>query len=228
MANISSRSAIVGRRRVSRSVSIAFPLPLPSELLLKEAESRLTTAAKLRQRLFESANVVSELYPEHKAVSNHDFAFDFFQEAMAGIMLVYAAASNFANEHIPRDFQMEFKGQLRDRNYFIERGIELRLSKVLHEATGKPNLKTDCSELWTKILHLKELREAIEHANGGMEALKIGPAVDDSIFAKLLNERDPMGFINQVRGLIDMYRDPGQGPQVIESLGGKFKVVPAR
>lgn len=208
--------------------TVMFPLPLPSELLLKEAEVHLIRAARLRQRLFESAHVVNELHLEHKAVSNHDLTFDFFQEAMTGIMLVYAAISNFANEHIPRDFQMEFKGQIRNRNYFITCGTELRLSKVLHEATGKPNLKSDRPELWDEILHLKELREAIEHADGGMESVKLGPAVDDSIFAQLLNEPDLVGFIDQVRGVIDMYRDPEQGPQAIECLGVKFKVVPAR
>jgi len=130
--------------------TIAYPWPLPSELLLRSAELRLERATHLRVRLLETASDGGELYPEHKTVNNYDLVFEFFQEAMTGVVLVYAALNNFANEHIPQDFSMEWKERNEGRDYFIDRGIELRLSKVLHAATGKPNLKSDRPDLGTK------------------------------------------------------------------------------
>lgn len=219
---------VVGNTVTVGANTLAFPLPLPSELLLQIAEPHLVLATKLRRTVLETAHTLNDLYPDHKSVSNHDLLFNFLQEAMAGVSLVYAALNNFANEHIPREFEMELHGDLLDRDALIRRGIELRLSRVLAEATGEPNLKEHKTEIWQQILHLKDLRDAIEHADGGMEALKTGPDVQSTIFAKLLNEEDYTALAAHVRNVIDMYRMGEEGPTTIDSGGHSVTLMSAR
>jgi hypothetical protein len=170
-----------------------------------------------------------DFYSEHKSVSDHDLIFEFFQEAMSGIVLVYAALNNFANEHIPNNFSMEVKGKLEGRDYFIEKsGIELRLSRVLHIATTKPNLMTTRPDMWEQILRLKVLRDNIEHANGGIEALKTDIDVDKTVLALLINEAKLPEFAAVVKAIIDEYRDDEYGPQNVGDGEHIVKLVGAK
>jgi hypothetical protein len=100
-----SGTQVVWQNRVGlrNGGTVAYPWPQTSELLLRIAEPRLERGALLRNKALEGASDGVELYPEHKTVNDHNLIFEFFQEAMAGVVLVYAALNNFANEQIPKD-----------------------------------------------------------------------------------------------------------------------------
>lgn len=191
---------------------IEYPLPLPSELLLEASEPRLAMATKLRKRLF---RVGIQPHPEHSdrhTVTDYDLLFRFFEEAMAGILLVYGALSDFANEMIPSGFQMEHAGEMRSRDFLIQNtGLEMRLSRILQRATGLPNLKTENPENWNEICRLKKLREDIEHANGGVSAFAPGSDANEDIFTRLLNEEGFVSFARLVRRIMDLYRTGERG-----------------
>ncbi len=217
------------RVRLRDGGTVMYTIPLPSELLLRAAEPRLKRAGQLRIQVLKTASNGGDLYPEHRTITDHDLVFDFFQEAMSGIALVYAALNNFGNEHIPIDFSMEFKGRTRGRDFYINStGIKFRLSKVLHCATSKPNLMTARPDLWDRICRLKALRDGIEHANGGIEAFKTDIDVDESLFALLFNEDDLFEFVTKIRDIIDLYRDDEHGPRTIQSGGHSAPLMSAR
>lgn len=188
---------------------VGFPVPLPSELLLRVGDERLQRATKLRAAALTSATAGGFIRPADVIVSNHQLIFDFFQEAMAGVVLVHATLNNFASERIPRS-GADVDGKHRDRGALIHTGIENRLSRVLAAATGKVNLKTERPDLWVQIEHLKDLRDAIQYAQGGSEGY-VPSEEEDTIFAKLLNERDLTALGSLVREIIDLYREPDSG-----------------
>jgi hypothetical protein len=61
---------------------------------------------------------------------------------MAGVVLAHTALDNYANECIPVGFAYaDDKTRTLQRVELERRGVQLRLSRVLAAATGRPNLR---------------------------------------------------------------------------------------
>jgi hypothetical protein len=135
-------------------------------------------------------------------MTNEQALFDFFQEAMAGVILTHAALDNFATEFIPEDFLFDDEGKQLNRSNLEQRGIELRLSRVLSAALGKPNLRIAEPDLWKRVSQLKKLRDDIHHqrAPGAYSADPGG-----TIFADLLKEWDCLELVDTVNRVMTHY-----------------------
>jgi hypothetical protein len=189
--------------------SIAFPVPLPSELLLRIAGEHLEKATKHRLTLVRTSNRLKGGGVDF-AFSDYQLAYEFFQQAMAGVMLTYAALDNFVNEQIDPEFQFPERSragevQHYDREAIIRMGLEKRMSRVLAAATQRPNIRTEHSDLWNSFLGLKELRDAIEHARRGGRAGYISEEDDKTVFAQLLRTNDLTYFYEIARKIFDLY-----------------------
>ena len=56
---------------------------------------------------------------------------DFFEEAMAAVLLLHAALDSYANESMPEGLTVSWKGQTLSRDDLEQRGIKLRLTVAL-------------------------------------------------------------------------------------------------
>ena len=135
-------------------------------------------------------------------ITNEAVLFGFFEDAMAGIVLAHAALDNYASESIPSGFVLAEGAQELDRAHLEQRGIELRLSRVLAAALDKPNLMNKRPELWQRVLDLKRLRDDIAHVKDPNTYSTTDP--DATIFARLLRE-DLLAPLETVKLVIDHY-----------------------
>jgi hypothetical protein len=109
---------------------------------------------------------------------------DFFEQAMASVILLHAALDSFANECLPAGFELQVKGENLSRDQLEARGIELRLSKAASEALGKPNLMTSDPSTWAAVVELKGLRDDCSHVRSRNAYSTEADA--DTIFSRLL------------------------------------------
>lgn len=144
---------------------VGFPAPRPSALLLEKAKSTIKRATKLRAGLDQQTSSKGFIKPMvDRSVTNIDPWYQFFEEAMAGVLLIHAALDNYANEALPDDFEYTEKNQTLSRRQIQDgMGIEKRLSRVLSQALNKPNLMTAKTDLWECLTELKALRDDIQH-----------------------------------------------------------------
>jgi hypothetical protein len=113
---------------------------------------------------------------------------------MAGIVLAHTALDNYANECIPADFAYTDDGGKTLQRVEVERKrIQLRLSRVLAAATGRPNLRESNSGLWGRVEELKALRDDISHARWEVGFSHESPEL--TIYARLIG--DPNLFRHQ-------------------------------
>jgi hypothetical protein len=165
---------------------VHFVVPSGVTLLLEAAEDHLRRSERLRTRLPNQLRHVRSPEPGLRNFTNQGLLYDFFREAMAGVVLTHGALDNFANDHLPPDLQMtDEKGVTHDRAALQRRGIEWRLSKVMAEATGRPNLKTFDTVLWQELLGLKGLRDEIHHVAAG-STMHTSATEEQSVYAQLL------------------------------------------
>src|SRR3546814_11047751 len=100
--------------------------------------------------------------------TNEALVFDFFEHAMAAVVLLHTALDNLLNEMLPVDFKYTSeKGEEWDRER-IERsiGLERRLTEVAAAATGRPDIRTGRPVRLPFANSLKGLRDDLGHANG--------------------------------------------------------------
>jgi hypothetical protein len=182
---------------------VSFSVPRPSALLLEVGSAHLEVAADLRPTLSQHMTDKGFIKPFSQwTFTNEAVLYEFFQEAMAGIVLTHAALDNFASESIPSGFVLTDGTEALDRAQLEQKGILFRLSRALSTALGKPNIMTDRPDLWERVLHLKGLRDEIAHVRDP-NTYSIEEA-DTTTFAKLIREglEAPVRTVNDV---IDHY-----------------------
>lgn len=171
--------------------NLSMSVPRASALLLRPALAHLQRAVRLRRQLPNQVVRGKWVQPGHEfGFSNETLVFDFFEEAMAGVVLAHTAVDNFANECLPQDFEYLDEKGIRHSRELVERtfGLEKRLSRVVSQATGRPNLQADNHRLWERVMELKSLRDDIGHAK--LERTYSGPdpssRVEETIYGRLL------------------------------------------
>lgn len=143
---------------------VSFAAPTPSSLLLEAAKPHVQRADRFRKELPQQIATGGWRQPfADAAFTNEALVYDFFQEAMAGILLVHAALDSFANELMPDGFVFDHDGKTYTREELEQRGIELRLSRVAAAATGRPNMMSSDVLLWDRFVEMKTLRDDIAH-----------------------------------------------------------------
>jgi len=139
-------------------------------------------------------------------VTNLQLYSDFFEEAMAGIVLTHSALDGFASEQVPETFRYETdNGGHLSREEVLRRGIELRLTRVLAQASGSPNVRTSNPDLWLRVEELKGVRDRIAHGLGPQFISSEDPM--ENVFARLA-ARDFGALLESVEEVIDHYLGP--------------------
>jgi hypothetical protein len=190
-------------------------VPRASVLLLRQAEKHLRRAQKLRGQL--AAQIVRRQWTQpgfEQAFSNEELLFDFFEEAMSGIVLAHASLDNFANESLPSEFVFTDETGKTWTREDIERwmGLEKRLQAVLSAATGRPDLARAKQALFERAMVIKDLRDDIGHSK--LATAYTGPAdagldqtrIDGTIFSRLLAH--PLDAAQTVSDIIEHYAGP--------------------
>ncbi|MGH9896333.1 MAG: hypothetical protein ACREA0_30935 [bacterium] len=78
---------------------VAFPVPQASSLLLDAGRQRLSRALRLKTGLHSQTSTKGAIPGTvDRSFTNADALFDFFSEAMGGIVLCHAALDSYANE----------------------------------------------------------------------------------------------------------------------------------
>jgi hypothetical protein len=161
---------------------VGFASPSPHRLLLDKARRDLQRAMRLKKQLHKEIKTV------HGGLtfSSDSLAFEFFQEAMSGIVLLHAALDSFASDHIHDNFSMELDGGLKGRGYLIARGIEKKFSVILSTVVQRENLMNADSDLWKELERIKQRRDDVAHFDP-VDSYSIDTEESWSIFSKLLN-----------------------------------------
>src|SRR5205814_1687540 len=154
--------SVVDLARLPGKGNVSMPVPRASVLLLRQAEKHLRRPQKLRGQL--GAQVVSRQWTQpgfEQTFSNEELLFDFFEEAMSGIVLAHAALDNFANESLPSEFVFtDEKGKMWTREDIERRmALEKRLRAVLNSATGRPSVALAKPDLFERAMAIKDLRD---------------------------------------------------------------------
>jgi hypothetical protein len=125
---------------------------------------------------------------------------DYFEEAMAAILLLYAALDAYANESLPEGFELDTDRDHLTREQLEGRGIELRLSRAVSAALGKPNLRLVEPGIWASVVRLKQLRDDIAHVKARHSYSSREAAA--TIFARLLVDEISVisGVVEAVQG----------------------------
>jgi hypothetical protein len=162
---------------------LAFAAVWPSRLLAESAEEHLKRALKLRMTLPKQVKTVAG---GAKRFTSDALVLDFFQEAIAGLLLLHHALFSFSIEALAPDFVYRRDGEERDISALEGSGIELLLSRVLEQALSKPNLRTTDSDLWQRIMRIKRLRDDIAHPKSSEIYSGDDPGI--TVFGRLLTE----------------------------------------
>jgi hypothetical protein len=100
-----------------------------------------------------------------RSFTNEELVFDFFGEAMSGVILSFAALDNLLNEMLPSNFEYKTGDEVWDRRRIeSSAGIERKLTQIVPSATGRASLADANPELFSTIVELKQLRDDIGHA----------------------------------------------------------------
>lgn len=180
--------------------AVYFSAPSPHRLLFTKASRLIKRAGRLKESL---KSHVKEVRYGGTRFSSDQEVFDFFQDAMAGVLLLHAALDSFASDKIPDDFEMETEGKRRDASYLRERGLKAKFSWILAKVTDRSNLMTKDPELWKALIQIKELRDSIAHFDP-RDSWSIG---ESDIFTLLLNE--DLGELTEAAQKILVHYDEG-------------------
>src|ERR1035437_163489 len=87
---------------------VSLGVPRPSALLFETATSHMKRAVRLREATKKQVTRGKWVQAGHELdFTNEELVFDFFQEAMARIILAHAALDNLLNEILPVNFVFE-------------------------------------------------------------------------------------------------------------------------
>lgn len=162
---------------------VAFSAAWPSRLLVEAATSHLNRAVKLRAALPKQTKV---LKGGARRFTSDSLPLDFFQEAMAGLLLLHHALLSFAIEVLDPEFVYRDDDGQKSVRELEASGIELLLSRVLAQALVKPNLRTARPDLWGSVMKIKELRDDIAHPKSSQIYSGDDPGI--TVFGRLLEE----------------------------------------
>jgi hypothetical protein len=164
---------------------VAFAAPSPAQLLLSAARPHVKRAARMQKALPGQTTDRGQIYPFiDRRFTNDKAVLDFFEDAMAAVLLMHASLDSFANESLPEGFDLDQGGETLSREELERRGLELRLSRAVSTALGKPNLRVANPPLWQAVMQLKELRDDIAHMKSA-DAYS-NQDENETIFARLL------------------------------------------
>lgn len=168
---------------------VSLTVPRPSALLLASAHHHINRALRLRGQLAKQVKRGKWVQPGLElGFSNDELVFDFFEEAMAGVVLAHTALDNFTIECLPEDARWHHPEQNRDLNRLeIESlGVENRLSRVLAEVLDRPNLRTQRPDTWERVMELKALRDDVGHARRRTGYTQVGEDPLAGLFSRIL------------------------------------------
>jgi hypothetical protein len=193
---------------------VSFPAPRPSALLMAKAKTAMRRAAKLQAALPSQTSSKGWIHPHtDKSFTNVAALFEFFEEAMAGVVLLQAALACFASESVPDGFVFTEDGKSFTREKVEEMGIERRLTRVLPQALQVENVRTAQPEAWARVERLKSLRDDIEHLKARKAYAGWKGDASEVIFTRLLNEADLLGLVNACDAVTEHY---GKAPRQVE------------
>jgi hypothetical protein len=120
--------------------------------------------------------------------TNEPLLYDFLQEAMGAVLLLFTALDNYANESMPDGFEApDDAGKLIGRKQIETKwGLPRRLGKVLPTVSGKSSIETTDPDVWTALETLKDLRDSIGHTHSEETYNKFGDDPNQGLFSRLM------------------------------------------
>jgi hypothetical protein len=189
---------------------VGMTVPRPSAMLLNVAEGHCKRAQRLRKQLPNQVKHRRWVQPGFELdFSNEALVHDFFEEAMAAVLLLYAALDSYANEAMPTEFAApDAAGQLVGRTQ-IEGywSLPKRLADVLPRISTKPSIESAEPEVWRRLEALKGLRDAIGHVQRDAAYTGYGQDPADGLWSQLI-AADVADLLSAVEATMDCY---GQG-----------------
>lgn len=159
--------------------NVSLSVPRPSMLLLESAHAHMKRAERLRAAAKKQIAKGKWIQPGHELrFTNEELVFDFFAEAMAGVVLALSALDNLLTELVPDNFTHTSKdGEWSRQRIESSMGVERKLTEIAPIATGRPNIRNENVELFDRAMSLKALRDDIGHSKlhrgyGGTELRK--------------------------------------------------------
>jgi hypothetical protein len=187
---------------------VSMDVPKPSTLFLEVAEAHAKQALRIRPNLARQIRPIRWGQPgsSNQQFSNVQPVFDYLQEAMAAVLLTYAALDNAANEAMPADFSMTDSSGATVHRTQIEGywGITKRLTLVLPAITGRSSILTAKPDVWSTLQTLKQLRDDLGHGHYHQSYTAPGQDPRESVFSRLFGA-DLSGFIEAVQQTLDHY-----------------------
>lgn len=194
---------------------VGFVAPSPARLLMSAASPRVKRAMRLQLQLPSQTTERGFIKPFMDRRFTSDRAvLDFFEEAMAAVLLLHAALDSYANESMPEGLTVSWKGQTLSRDDLEQRGIKLRLTVALPAALGKESLETARAEVWQRVAELKDFRDDIAHIKSA--DVYSNTPTSETLFSRLL-VADLHEFASAVEQAMEHY---GQAPRVMPSRPG--------
>jgi len=169
--------------------AVSMTVPRPSVLLLEAAEAHAKRATRLRKQLPNQTKHGRWVQPGHELhFSNEELVYDYFQDAMAAVLLLHTALDNFANELLPENVVLnDSAGNPVDRAQIESTwGLRRRLDLVLPAVTGKASLQVAQPSAWASLMVLKDLRDDIGHIHREASFTRPDEDLNSSIFSRLL------------------------------------------
>lgn len=176
---------------------VSISVPRPSSLLLVPAALHLKQAEEFCQIAKTQIERSEWVQDGHElSFTDEELVYDFFGEAMSGILLAYTALDNLLNELLPLDFEYKTEKEIWDRQRIESTaGVERKLTQFVPAATDRGSLAEGAPELYLRVMELKRLRDDIGHAK--LERGFGGPRQGKTIFSDLF-EVDLVLFVNAV------------------------------
>ena len=196
---------------------ISFALPRPSELLLHGAKAALTRAARLRNKSLHQTARPRWSQPGVKfRFTNEVLLLDFFGEAMAGVMLAYAAVDARLNEFFTQP--VEHKGETVSVEQVQGHWSVKRKIETIAQVTTLEWFNDAVSD---ELEELKILRDMVIHIRTDHIAGRYPGFLEDGnqslLWARLLNEADLEKYGRLAERILDGLKNRTKSPGSDES-----------
>jgi len=184
--------------------NVSMAVPRPSMLLLEPAITHMIRAGRLRDAAKKQIGKGKWIQLGFELrFTNEELVYDFFGEAMAGVILAHAALDNVLNELVPKGFVHNSKdGEWNRERIEKSMGLERKLTEIAPIATGCPNVRDANVELFDQAMRLKVLRDDIGHAK--LDRGYGGPESRRTIFSDLFSA-DLLGLTRCVQEVGEHY-----------------------
>lgn len=166
--------------------AVSVTVARPSALLLGPATFHARKAARLGAVAAKQVGRSRWAPAGHEMnFTNEALVFDFYEHAMAAVVLTHTALDNVLNELLPADFTFSpADGETWTREYIESSvGIERRATQIAAAASGRPNIRTARPDLFERVVALKALRDDLGHAK--RDRGYGGPQLNRTIFSDL-------------------------------------------